>query len=714
MAGGYNFADDLLGGKQEQPQVTPVTAPVGRFKWGDPTMGASPAAGASPPGGGFDFAGDLLGGTQPTKAAAKPLTKDLVDDSSKALGFVSQAKGSFASDDKEWIRHAAKELYPNEPMDAAVTRFGQTKEGTWFHRGDDGKLYHVTPYEGWARLSNIGSGVGKSIPVGTGVATGIVTAPLAATGIGLAGSLAATGTAAAGGELLRQAIGDWLLGEASTGDINALSVTKEGVEGGLGQGIGLGLGKWIERYAVPDISHYSKGAMDRLVDKAAQYGIRLTPGEASNLASLIAEQKRLQGVPQSANVMRTFSQERNKEVVDAFNSYLNRIGAARDPASLGRTAGAVADDALNAAHTARTNAVNPLYQQAEQQIQRVDVGGVLQYIDQQLVHAKGPIQRALTTAREYLTTPDPAGGRARVADESFQGLNNAKMAIDSLMDPEMAARQGIDRHAMRELATVRDRLVQAIDNAAGNNGAYQQGRQTYEAITEQQVQPLQEALRPLLNANRETANLTGVAQNLFSTSRSPEQIAAARQIMMQRNPDVWNDLLRQFVREEAATAMKAMADGELRNVAGGIAKRLGDDYTSANLRAAMSPRQFREYEDLMDVFRAAARGIDTNSDTAFKTEMIKRAKEEAGGVLARITRNVNPARLFDNVSDFLATRNYERQAEAVANIITSGDKQAISRLRQLKNLEPGDWRRYAILGAVLEKTGAFAANKALE
>lgn len=693
MAGGYSFADDILGGsRQEQPQAIPVQAP--------------PSA--------FNFAGSLLGEAPAMPAAAKPLTKDLVDDSSKALGFTAQAKGSFASDDKEWVRHAARSLYPNEPMDAAVKRFGQTKEGTWFHRGDDGQMYHVTPYAGMARLNNIGGGVGRSLPVATGTAAGIVTAPLAATGVGLAGSLAATGTAAAGGELLRQAIGDWLLGEAATGDINGMNVAKESIESGLGQGIGLGMGAWLQRNAVPDIGHHSQQAMSRLMDTAERYGIRLTPAEASNLASMIAEQKRLQGVPQSANIMRNFSQERNREVVDAFNGYLNRIGQAQDPAALGRAAGTVAEDALTAAQTARTNAVNPLYQQAEQQIQRVDPGGVLQYIDQQLVHAKGPIQRALQTAREYLTVPDPNGGRARIADESFQGLNNAKMAIDSLMDPDMAMRQGIDRNALRELATVRDRLVQAIDGAAGNNGAYQQGRQTYQRITEQEIEPMSQALQPLLNANRASANLSDVAANVFSDRRSPEQIAAARQIMMQRAPEVWNSLVRQFVREEASTAMKTMADGELRNVAGGLSKRLGDEYTSANLRAAMSPGQFREYEDLMEVFRAAARAMDANSDTAFKTEMIKRAKNQAGGALARITRNMNPAKFLENTADFFANRNYDRQAEAMANIITSGDRQAIARIRQLKQLNDGDWRKYAILGAVLEKTGAFAAGKALE
>lgn len=719
----FDFADALLNPQgQRQPKApNPIaTEPQGDFvdQAGVLNLTITPKSTkpelipAQAPSQAFDFAGALLGNA-PVAPAKKPKDNEVIDDSSKSLGFVPQAVGSFASDDKEWVRYAAHYLYPNEPIDQAVKRFGQTQEGRWYHKDDEGKLFHVQPYSGWGRVSNIGSGVGKALPVVGGTAAGIVTTPAALTGVGLLGTMGAATGGAAGGELLRQIIGDYLLGEASTNNINVPGVAREGIESGLGQGIGMGIGQYFARNAVPDIGHYSQQSMQRLMDIADRYGVRLTPGEASNLAGMIAEQKRLQGVPQSANIMRNFSQERNREVVDAFNGFLNRVGQQQDPALLGRRAAESANEALNAAQVARTNAVTPLYQQAEQQIQRVDTGGLLQYIDQQLVHAKGPIQRALQTAREYLTRPDPNGGRARIADESFQGLNNAKMAIDSLMDPEMAARQGIDRHAMRELTTIRDRLVQAIDNAAGNNGAYQQGRQTYQQLTEQQVEPLQQALYPLLVGNREGANLTAVASNLFDPRRSPDQVAAARAIMMQRAPDLWNSLLRQHMREEATNALRTMADGELRNVAGGVSKAFSEESVTANLRAAMSPQQFRDFSDLMEVFRAAARSMDANSDTAFKQEMIRRAKAASQGMMSRVTRNINPAKLVENAADFMADRRYDRQAEVIANIITSGDRQAILRLQQLRQLQPNDWRMFAILGAVLERSGVAATEKAL-
>src|SRR3990167_899391 len=88
-------------------------------------------------------------------AAKKPKVvrdKELTYDPERALGFGAQAKGSFASDDQEWIRSAAKTLYPDEPLESSVKRFGKTAEGRYYHKADDGKLMEVKP-PGWS-LSN--------------------------------------------------------------------------------------------------------------------------------------------------------------------------------------------------------------------------------------------------------------------------------------------------------------------------------------------------------------------------------------------------------------------------------------------------------------------------------------------------------------------------------------------------------------------------------
>lgn len=664
-----------------------------------------------------DYASSLFGASG--KTGATVADKDLTYDYDRTLGFKQQAVGSFASDDAEWLRHAAKSLYPDEPMEKAVQRFGKTKEGRYFHKGDDGKLYEVTPPRGVGRLANIGGGVGHALPVGGGTAAGVVTAPMAATGVGLLGTMASASGGAVAGELIRQKIGDYLLGEASTNELNVPKVLYEGAQSGLGQGVGAGFGAWVSRHAVPDIGRYSATQANRLMDQADNIGVRLTPAEATGLESLVAEQKRLMGVPQSANILKDFTRQRNAEVYDAYSSFLNRLGQPRDAAALARHGADVAEDIYGAAQRLRTGAVQPFYQQAEREIPHVDPSSALQYIQQELPAAKGSIRRALETAQSYLMRESPDGP---VPDTTFRGLDNAKKAIDALLrNPRMLEAQGIDRSAVGALQEVRGRLVSAIDSAAGSSGAYQQGRQVYGQLTENLVQPQREALDPLLSIGRRqttpggSTNVTGVAQALLDpTRRSPEQIRRARQLIAARDPDLWNSFVRQFMQEETANSLRAMASGEMRNVGGNISKALGSEPMTANLRAALTPQQFREFSDIMDVFRSTARAIDANSDTAFKQEMIKRAKNAAGGGVARLVRNLNPAKAIENTADWFAERNYERQAEAIARIITSGDRQAIMRLRQLRQLEPGDWRRYAILGEVLVRSGVMGAESALD
>jgi hypothetical protein len=656
-----------------------------------------------------DYAGALFGTAD---KAATASDKDLTYDYDRTLGFKQQTIGSFASDDKEWVRHAAKSLYPDEPLETSVNRFGKTKEGRYFHKGDDGSLYEVTPPKGMARMANIGAGVGHALPVGGGTAAGIVTAPMALTGpLGLAGSVASAAGGASVGELARQKIGDYILGEASTNELNVPKIAFEGAQSGLGQGVGAGFGAWASRHAVPDIGRYSAAQANRVLDQADNIGVRLTPGEATGLESLVAEQKRLNAVPQSANVMKDFARERNQEVYSAWNRFLGSVGQPRDAAALAREGSDAAGDIVSHVQRLRTGAVDPFYTQANREIGFVSPRAVHEYIEQELPTAKGAIRKALEVVQRELRVTG-----TEATDASFRGLNNAKMAIDRLLQNEdLAARQGIDRSAYATLEGVRDRLLTAIDSAAGNSGAYARGRQVYGQLSENLVNPTQEALAPLTSAGRANANLVQTAQALLDPSRrSPEQIAAARRLIETRSPQLWNSFVRQFMREETVKALNATAGGEMRNVGGGISKAIGSEPMVENLRAALSPRQFQEFSDILDVFRATARAVDANSDTAFKQQMIKRAQNAAGGGIARTVRNLNPAKLAENTADWFANRNYERQAEAIANIITSGDRQAIARLRQLRQLEPGDWRRYVILGEVLVRSGAMGAEKALD
>jgi hypothetical protein len=597
-----------------------------------------------------------------------------------------------------------------------VKRFGKTKEGRYFHVGDDRNLYEVQPPKGVARLANIGGGVGPALPVATGTTAGIMTAPAAATGVGLAGTVAATAAAGGAGEWARQKIGDVLLGEAATNEVNPWAVAGEAAHGGLGHGAGTAVGAWMNKNVVPDIAKYSAEATNALLEKARKAGVRLTPAEATGLESLVGDQKRLMGVPQSANHMKEFTRERNQEAYDAFQAFLGKLSpAAQDAHELGMKAKGAAETVMEGAKAARAEVTSPLYNKAFSEGVTVDTAPIARYIDDAMTTARGPIRTALEKANHLLKVPG-----SDQYDTSLKGLDAAKKAIDDMLEGLHGA-EGIGANARYHLNNIRASLIAAMDSAPSSSGAYQAGRKAHEAITANVVDPTRAALSPLLRLQGEESvapNLKRAAQAMFDPAgRTPDLIRTARMHFTQgkrAQPELWNGLVRQFIHEEAAGALRTMAQGEMRNVAGGVQKALTNEPTLANIKAALSPGQWAEFSDLMDVFRAAGRAVDTNSDTAFKTQAIERAKREAGGWLSTFFRNINPAEAARNAANFFAERNYERQAEALAKTYTSRDTEAITKLRALKDMKPNDWRRYAVVGAVLERLGMVGGEYVLD
>lgn len=675
-----------------------------------------PSAQASPSTGSGDASGmDLLLGRKPPPQAVK--AADLTYDPNRTLGFVDQAKGSFAATDDQWKRIAATSLYPNEDPAAAAKRFNRTADGRYYHTGDDGKAYEVQPPKGWGRVANIGEGVGSVLPAVSGAVAGIAAFPTT----GGLGSIPAAGIGAYTGDVVRQAIGNWI--DPGPDQYSQSSALVEGALGAAGQGVGVGIGKVLTRLNPVDIGHYDKVATEALIDKAQKYGIRLTPAEATNLSSIIGDQKRLAASPSASNTMGRFYDERNQEVMQAWAKFLDDIAPARDATALGRQVGEVAEGIVTDAQTARTQAVRPFYDAAERQIASVNPGGIVQSIEAAMPAAKGADLKALQFVQDQLLRRTPQGATDGTIDMSFRGLNGVKMAIDGVLEnPEsaLAKKHGLDRAAHATLENLRKQVISAIEAAPGARGAggtpgpYAAGRALYAAETKNTVQPIEEVLAPLLRLNpKMSGSLMHAAESALNPkTRSPEVVREARRLIAHKSPETWNGMVRQFMQDHAYKALQENAKGTVSNVGGNIAKNIGDDAMEANLRVAMNPAQFREYKDIVDVFRAAGRALDANSDTAYKSVAIQKAKDRAGGWTAWAFRNANPAAALRNAADFFSDRNFEKQAAAVAKIYAQGDKQAIAQLRELKQLGADDIRRQILIGHLLTQTGAMGVSQA--
>src|SRR3990167_8440727 len=234
---------------------------------------------------------DIAKAAPPAKSQPAPSSFSLDDvqkkldvQSGKDAGLYASFLSGFASDEKEAIRLLADKLFPDDPLEKSLPRFSK-HNGAVVYKADDGKVYEAMP-SGWsprAVISDILRGAGPAIPAATGTLAGAATLPLATTGVGLAGTMAVAGAGATLGEVARQKLGDFLLGRASTDNINLAPVISEGVQSAAGQGIGVGLNTLITRGAVRDIAKYDPTKTRDAYDLSIKHDVPITPAEATGL-----------------------------------------------------------------------------------------------------------------------------------------------------------------------------------------------------------------------------------------------------------------------------------------------------------------------------------------------------------------------------------------------------------------------------------------------
>jgi hypothetical protein len=147
--------------------------------------------------------------------------------------------------------------------------------------------------------------------------------------------------------------------------------------------------------------------------------------------------------------------------------------------------------------------------------------------------------------------------------------------------------------------------------------------------------------------------------------------------------DEWNAGLRSYLQnafDAAAKQDKGPVSSIYRNLK-------ADKRQFNNLKAAMSPEQFKAFDDLMSVLEMVKRAPPEGSATATDLGSRDAFTGPVAKVVSKAIRSLNPinwpTRIADKIDDWSAGRN----AEEMVNIITNPN--AIKSLRRLKMLKPG-------------------------
>jgi hypothetical protein len=648
------------------------------------------------------------------QAAAERFQQEraLIDDPKREVGAMDVAKASFASDDAEATRYYASKLYPNEPIDKAVQRFGDIN-GVMFHVADDGKAYRVTgPRDVIPRT--LASMAGPAIPAAAGVAAGVLTAPMAATGVGLAGSVAATGAASAGGEYVRQKLGDAFLGKAATNEINPIPVAIEGVTGGAGQGIGLGVGKLAERKAVADISRFDPARTKAAYDAAKNAGIPITPAEATNLASLKAQQKRLGNTTTTSNQMGDFYEGRNERIHATFNDFLDGLSRKGDAEIVGAEARDAAQGAIRDERKRLSDIFQPQYEETYKQ----------------------PFKR---TPKLLDLADRPATGSAlrsawtRIANDPAINLDDMKRVLGPIMgdNPEQLSDAQLARRLTQAIGSrptefrLLDYVKRGLDDVVEANPGLKEVRDLrnawrtelktanpdYAKVLEdytREVEPLEDLLNGtvgVLSKAKDTNLVTQIKGLLSTGTKSPATVVAVRDAIKGQDPRAWQGVKRMFIQSLADDALKVTEKGEIANPAGKLYKAFANPNMRSNLQAALSPQEYSRFAELMDVYRTASRVQTIGSDTEWNRAANEIARNQARGPVAKIIKNLNPMTLLKSADEFLTDRALAKNDLASLSHVTSNDPQAIAAMRELRNLRPGEWQWRALLGFIVSRGG---------
>ncbi len=653
----------------------------------------------------WDGPGQTVSSGKPSFMAGATDNVSPVDDITKMAGFSGQAIASLPTDPKEKAQYFASRRFPDMNPEEAIAKYG-VQDGRVFYEGDDGKYYYEEPGE--TNLTSftrrIGQLFGPTIPAAGGIGGGIVGAPA-----GPAGGMAAAGAGSAAGDAVRQGLAEALIpGEQ---DYKPSQTIEEGLYGVAGEGIGRGIVALKDRKAVRDIAKFNtpeaQTAIKDLEEKAAEFGMSLTPAEKTDLSSLKGRENFLGSHPRSADTMAEFYKNRNeKELPAAAEKLFKQFSAKESPEVLAASGKAGAEATIKAEQKALQAQAKPYYDSSRNVAIPQE-----KYIELQ----KDPLirQQLKAVAKDPESQSDlgdllpTEGAKAADFEAKIGYLDVVKKRLDGM---EKAAIKTGDDNKARIYRNARQKLLSAIDNEDYTmaRSIYEEGMPSVTALTKGEVG---------LAAKKSPTKMKDVPKTLFN---SGEKAIAFNKAAYEKAGamDQWNDALAGYLRDTFDQASKQNVNGNVNPGAKWRNILIGQkpEKQLKAMQAAMSPDQFQGFTRLMDVLEATGRVPQGGSRTFFAEEQGKEMAKEAGGLAGNAAAVVGVAKIPASLVNGQLARGWQEIAngkhfEKLAKIVTSPD--SMKQLKELRSLSPNSKRAAAITALLLTRAGVLSAEDAV-
>jgi hypothetical protein len=644
----------------------------------------------------------------PNNPVGQSIDKPIAED--RAPGLVVQAAGSLATDPEQKRRIIAGQLFPDLSPTAAQARVFYGPNGRMAAVGMDGQPYYVDPdrpdisalrtFSPSNLASNIGGLVGPSFPAAGGIMGGAAGGPADL----IVGPLGA-GAGAVAGDVIRQTLAAHLdpgiPGPQGADPTPQPYDWRQTVGEGAGAAAGQFGGASILRVFAPNRLGLSATEIDRLrrpgfmdnanrlYDQATAGGVTLSPGQATNLPSLLSKEDVLaSGSAGSANadIAATFYGGQRQQLNQLYQDYLDKVSPTTDKTDAAMQFQQGAEDATRLVRQDANKAARPYYDAAKAVDQiPPDIALDLAKLSdlpgmQDALKAAAPDYQNLTGKVANLDAPD------------FELWNLAKTKLDDAVST--AQRAGENTTAM-SLDSIRSRLLTGLDAAYPDYAA----ARAIAAPGQRMAARLQASLGPPGTGDETARQATA---GIFGPGGiNPRAVAEARDAFAASGrTDEWQAGTRAFLQDLFDNASKGPDGLNPANLRKAV---WGDANTRAAMQAALTPEQFQGLDNVMGTLEAVARSKGMNSLTTPRAVGGRELLDAAGGTAgvqgvrllgtvlspSRIMQGFGPA--VDKIGDWMTTRNVAKFADRIFGNPDAGlsAESGMKFLREAARLSPG-------------------------
>jgi hypothetical protein len=266
----------------------------------------------------------------------------------------------------------------------------------------------------------------------------------------------------------------------------------------------------------------------------------LTPAEASGSPIAAGAQGKLGTSKEGAQILYNAGQKSAQSQQNIIQNFLSELSPNPENASVNLRQ--AAKNALTQKEQELSNKASPLYEAAKKSSAKVDVQPVVDYLDNELKTAKGEIATNLNKALTYLK---PAGQpNAENFDTSIEGLHNAKLAIDDLI--EGRGDNSIGKTTEKKLVEVKKLLVKQLEKASDTYKSartiFSEDAPAIKALKESPVGKI---------ADLPDLQLKNIPNIIFDPRQTdPRVLAQIRDQIVKQNPDAWRTILRNHIENQ--------------------------------------------------------------------------------------------------------------------------------------------------------------------